>query len=234
MPPFKDYWEQNRHILQFVGIICGVGALFLAIPEPSNSAAKDALSSIQFIWLIFIGLGVIMLLVSLFTYINQIQSLAEKKFGIAFITQGSPSFIIISILISFCINLWSYASTLYVRPLRWFEGIIFLAVMGVILFLTEFQLKKFKEKLGRPTEIILRALISSTLIMFAFSFQQIITAAEFYKLETLDWWKWLAVVIISIFSVILLIEAFLEYRKNNSTNGSLSTAEETEIVVPDL
>jgi hypothetical protein len=61
----KDFWESRKHAIQLVGILCGVGALFLAIPTPENLLARPALFNIQFVWLLVVTISTTVLFVDL-------------------------------------------------------------------------------------------------------------------------------------------------------------------------
>lgn len=81
---FQDFWEKNKGVIEFVGIICGVGALFLAIPNSSNTAAQKALANIQFLWLIFIAVCIVFFFLNLYWYSYQQEQKIFKKYGFYF------------------------------------------------------------------------------------------------------------------------------------------------------
>ena len=60
----KEFWEAKKHQIQLVGILTGVGALFLSISTPTNETAGRALANIQFVWLIIITISLIVLFVN--------------------------------------------------------------------------------------------------------------------------------------------------------------------------
>lgn len=216
MPSFKDFWEKKKHILQFVGIICGVGALFLAIPLPQNTEARDALLNLQFLWLIFIGLGVTLLLLHLFSFVSDLQSFAEAKYGTRFYIIGAPTYIIIGFLITFFVNIWKYASAIYIEPLRNFEGIVITLIATSALFGIDILLNRHRERFGKLAQILFQALTFSFFVIFSVMFSTTVSNNSLYLFSQLDWWKWQIVIFLGFFSAILLIAAFFEHRKNKN------------------
>ena len=207
MPSFKDFWEQKKHILQFVAIICGVGALFLAIPEPNNLAAKNALLNLQFIWLVFITFGVIVLFFYIYTFTYEVEVAARQKYGIGFFFQGSPSYIIMGFLVLFCLNLWKYAAALYPTPLRNFEGVLATAIVGVILLGIDSLLRKYFPKLGEGAFIIADAVLWAPFITFAISIGSTISNNQPFSL--LNW----VISSLFVFGFLLLLRAYSLYSR---------------------
>lgn len=219
MPSFKDFWEKKKHVLQFVGIICGVGALFLAIPLPQNPAAQEALLNLQFLWLIFIGLGVTLLLLHLFSFVSDLQSFAERQYGTRFYTIGAPTYVVIGFLITFLVNIWKYASSIYAGPLRNFEGIVITLIAASVLFGIDILVKKHRGRLGELPHILLQAASVSFIGVFGFILGTTVSSDKLYLFGQLDWWKWQIVMLIGFFSTALLIAAFFEYRRSNKTSN---------------
>lgn len=119
---FQDFWEKNKSVIEFVGIICGVGALFLAIPSSGNAAAQKALANIQFMWLIFITVSIIFFFLNLYWYSYQQEQKIFEKYGFRFEIRGSISYLMMGFTITFIISIWQYAFALYPEPLRFFGG----------------------------------------------------------------------------------------------------------------
>ena len=108
----KKFWEQNKHQLQLVGILIGVGALFLSIPIPEIEEAAEALKKIQLIWLLIVTISTGLLFVNLhkLSRLYEIDSTKDKD-GFNFDETIS---IVIGLTIAYFIsNMWIYAYSLY-------------------------------------------------------------------------------------------------------------------------
>lgn len=165
---FQDFWEKNKEVIQFVGIICGVGALFLAIPSPTDTAAKSALANMQFIWLLFIAISTIFLFLKLYYYFYGKEREMFNKYGFRFELQGSASYILMGFTMTFAISLWEYASATYPQPLKLFSG----TILGVLIFLAAsvvfYFLRKFKDKMSVMVYGIIDSCIQSVFYVSAF------------------------------------------------------------------
>ncbi|MDP3735015.1 MAG: hypothetical protein Q8R39_01150 [bacterium] len=132
---FKDYWEQKKHLIQLVGILTGVGALFLSITPPENVDARQALSNIQFVWLVVITFSCSVLFISFLNFSVDVEKHYGSKWAVNL--KETLSLVIFLSLLYFLKNLWAYIIGLYSSSFWDFlQGIyvgIFITV-GVIFF----------------------------------------------------------------------------------------------------
>lgn len=107
----KEFWESKKHLVQLIGILLGAGALFLAIPRPESVKAQDALANIQFIWLVFITCGVVVLFVQFFNLTVDVERKIRENYRID--VSETLSVLILLTLLYLVYNLWSYIIDLY-------------------------------------------------------------------------------------------------------------------------
>jgi len=108
---FKDFWEAKKHLIQFIGILAGIGALFLAIPKPDNVKAGVALAHIQFIWLIILSISVVVLFIHFLGLVVKWEKEFDKKSG--FDLTETISMIVSLTVIYLISNLWIYMINVY-------------------------------------------------------------------------------------------------------------------------
>ncbi len=108
----NEFWEQNKNQLQFVGILIGVGALFLSIPIPEVEKAAEALKKIQLIWLLIVTIAVALLFVSLFK-LSRLYEINSTKDKDGFNFDETLSFVVVLTSVYFIVNMWIYAYSLY-------------------------------------------------------------------------------------------------------------------------
>ena len=78
----KEFWQAKRHVVEAAGIVTALGTLFLTIPQPvHNDKARDALASLQFVWLILISISVIVLAWNAFLFAAAVEEKAHSKYG---------------------------------------------------------------------------------------------------------------------------------------------------------
>ncbi len=163
MLPFEEIWKKKRPLFELVGIVCGVGALFLAIPTPTNTQAANALLQIQFIWLLFIGLAVIALLINMIVFVSEMQNKIEQKLRGKFFIWGSPTVFIGALIVSFCVSLWNYAVAIYPRPLHEFLYLAASVATGACLFAGEYFLGKYAPMSKGTPSALVHAVLFGTL-----------------------------------------------------------------------
>jgi len=106
----NKFFEENRHVFEFIGILIAIGAIFLAIPAPDNSKAKDALMDVQLIWLIIISFSVIVIAFKFIGFFIGLEDRAKLK-KLDF--DGSLVNIPILVSLVFLFYLWKYIFVLY-------------------------------------------------------------------------------------------------------------------------
>lgn len=107
----KQFWKNKKHLIQLVGILTGVGALFLSVPPPDNLKAREALSNVQLVWLLIITITVVLLFVEFIQLSDRWEKDLMKRKGID-ITETISMFVsITSFYVIF--NLWVYIINLY-------------------------------------------------------------------------------------------------------------------------
>jgi hypothetical protein len=144
---FGDFWRAKKDIIQFASILTGIGALFLAIPKPDNVTAAGALANIQFIWLLFITFGVLIVFINLWLFILAAESKAKNKFG--FRSTESISLSFFGLIVWFLINIWKYTISLYEGSLAGFLQWVELGLGGIVSILTYMILLKIKPKISK-------------------------------------------------------------------------------------
>ena len=135
MPMFSEFWKQNKHQLQFVGILIGVGALFLAIPIPEVEKAAEALQKIQFIWLLIVTISTTLLFVKLYK-LSRLYELDSRKSKDNFDFDETISIVIGVTIAYFVINMWAYAYSLYKEAFFDFVNTVKFGVSAFLFALT--------------------------------------------------------------------------------------------------
>ena len=107
----KEFWEAKKHLIQFVGILAGVGALFLTIPRPQDAAAGIALANIQLVWLLILSISTIVLFFNFVILIARWEKDYKKRKNFDLTeTFSTIAMLTTSYLI---INLWIYIIHIY-------------------------------------------------------------------------------------------------------------------------
>lgn len=139
---FKDFWENEKHIIEATGILTAIGALFLNINLPENELARNALLNIQMLWLLIISIMSILLFVTFWSLAIKIENKIEKKisqkmyyniFGISIGMTG----------IWFLQNLWKYLFGLYKQELSNFLSSLSYVAFGVGLLIVVYFANKY-------------------------------------------------------------------------------------------
>ncbi len=102
---------------------------------------------LQFIFLLFITAGVFVLFANFYWFLFHIEEGINKKHNFILL-QGSASFLIMGLIISFGVNLWKYALALYHDPLISFiynvEQAVAWLIFGIVLYFFEKYFKNHK------------------------------------------------------------------------------------------
>jgi hypothetical protein len=138
---FKKFWEQSKDQLQFVGILIGVGALFLSIPVPEVEKAAEALHKIQIVWLMIVTISSMLLFVKLYT-LSRLYELNSTKDIDGFNFDETISTIIGVTIAYFVINMWIYASSLYQEAFSDFANIARFGVSALLASITYYCWRK--------------------------------------------------------------------------------------------
>lgn len=211
---FHDFWENNKEVIQFVGIICGVGALFLAIPSPTDAAAKNALANMQFIWLIFIAISTIFLFMKLYYYFYNKEREVFKKYGFRFELQGSASYILMGFTMTFALSLWEYASAIYPQPLKLFSG----TILGVSIFLSASVAFYFIRKLKNKLQDIIYAIVDSSILsLFYVSAFTVVNAISYNRPTSIEDYTY-SVVLLFLLAMLLRVINIRRRRKKEVSN----------------
>lgn len=107
----KDFWENKKYLIQLVGILCGVGALFLAIPVPTNEEESKALANIQFIWLVIVTISTTVLFIQFLLLANAWEKNLRDTKGLDM--TETVSVLVFSTLVYLLVNIWQYFLNIY-------------------------------------------------------------------------------------------------------------------------
>ena len=158
---FKSFWDRKKYIVELVGIIVAIGALFLAIPIPEQERAREALMDIQFFFLLLITIG---LLVFFDTFLLplakelKIKVKTEDKFIINGLTLA-----VLSLFFWLIFNLWDYILALYESSLINFiksNHLALVVILGTVFF---FYIENNGNKISKLTQVFAYSIISSAL-----------------------------------------------------------------------
>ncbi len=108
---FQLFWDEKKEGLTFAGFLLATGAIFLNINIPENTAAKIALSNLQFLWILIISLTSVWLGFSFLKFTWKVEEHYRKKTGLD-ITSGISTVVLASIA-WFLYNTWKYTISLY-------------------------------------------------------------------------------------------------------------------------
>lgn len=197
----KEFWEKKKHLIQLVGILTGVGALFLAISPPENVDARQALANIQFMWLVVITLSCSTLFISFHSFSIDLEKQLGSKWGID-LKETVSLFIILS-LVYFLTNLWTYIFSLYSSSVWDFlqgTNMGIMALLGAFFFHYFWRIaEKIKKYRDRIFFMIGAYLLISALVGF-------LSLLMSHKGLDFPLWQWLLVSgVIFIFMVVMTV-----------------------------
>jgi hypothetical protein len=172
-PSFSKWWNAHGSKFQFVGILIGIGALFLNIQIPDNEIAKTALLNLQFMWLFVITISLVILLWNLWMFSHDVEKSIEKKFR--FRIPSTFSILTLAVSIFLIGSLWNYIYSLYgvqlldfldliALPLEFFVFAVFAKVIGLIF--NKLQNINFNFLISSMVVICVTALIRAALLQF--------------------------------------------------------------------
>jgi hypothetical protein len=160
----KEFWEKKKYLIQMVGYLTAIGALFLNIPMKDNQIANNALLNIQFFWILVITICVILLLSNVFIFLVKTEKYLEKKLGTEIDFTISLIFLILGVF--FIFNLWKYTSQVYFPIIKKIYPLIGGLLGGLIgTFLVVFDSKVLsKQKLHWITRYLFLGIIGSSML----------------------------------------------------------------------
>lgn len=124
------FWEQNKRILEIAAAVTAIGALFLAIPAPTEEKAREALAHIQFLWLFLISLLLLVVFTSLFLFTVLVEREVKGKYKFDF--QSTISVIVLILAGTFVFRLWQYILAVYRQPMIETLRFLNIPVMGTV------------------------------------------------------------------------------------------------------
>lgn len=131
----KEFWEHKKHLIQLVGILTGIGALFLSINLPENLQAREALANIQFVWLCIITISTFILFLEFMRLSIDWEATTLHTKGINFV--NTISYLVAVTQIFLIYNLWMYLTNLYndsILNYFWTSYIVLLSIMSTFIF----------------------------------------------------------------------------------------------------
>lgn len=126
----KQFWKNKKYLVQFVGILAGIGALFLSISPPDNLKAREALANVQLVWLLIITITVVLLFIEFIQLSDRWEKdmMIKKGFDI---TDTISMFVSLTALYVI-FNLWIYIINLYNNSLWDFLRTVNFAIFSLI------------------------------------------------------------------------------------------------------
>jgi hypothetical protein len=70
---FNKFLEEKKSVLQTIGILIAIGAIFLTIQPPENPVAKEALMKLQFFWLYTVTVSIFILYFNIFDFLRGVK-----------------------------------------------------------------------------------------------------------------------------------------------------------------
>jgi hypothetical protein len=175
---FNEFWKQRGHLIEFVSLLCGVGALFIAIEPPESSPAATALLNIKLFWLLTITVSIVILFVNLWLYLYYLEREIKESRGLDLVETVSVALALgVAWLL---LNLWIYILNLYSDSLREVTKWTVPGSSALVAAGSAYILRRFKN-ISHFTRTLFYA-CSVTLFFFAF-FIFINPGRPFY----LDW-----------------------------------------------
>jgi hypothetical protein len=105
----EEFWSKKKHLVQFLGILIAIGAIFLSIGTPQDASAAEALQNIQLGWLVIITAGHLLLFWELFSLMLKFERRLEAQDTLSMFAAGIALFILT--------NLWIYIFHIYKKGL---------------------------------------------------------------------------------------------------------------------
>lgn len=195
----KEFWEDKKHIIQLVGILAGVGALFLSIAPPDNVEARQALANIQLVWLIIISLSCGTLFISFHNFFIDLEKHYSSKWSIDL--KETISLIIFLSLFYIISNLWIYIIKLYSIAFWNYIQSINLGIMAVLGSIFFHFFRKVTEQIENYYKRISFVVLAYTLLSILVSSISLIIN---YKGVSFPLWQWLLVSVVFFFLLIIM------------------------------
>lgn len=187
---FNEFWNKNKNIIECVGILSALGALFLAIPLPENERAKEALIQVQFLWVFIISIAMMAFGWAFMKFAFKLNDYLEKK--MSWNTNNFIGVFAAMVFLYVLTGLWRYMFALYqnewTRFMESTEG-IFIAV--IILAEIEIIIRIYKKFANSKTRFVLALFTSLLLAPFPFLWIQFahlsFEVGNFLKLFFIFW-----------------------------------------------
>lgn len=196
----EEFWNQKKHLIQLLGILIGVGAIFLNIPTPDNQNALVALRNVQLAWLIIITISQAFLFWQLFSLTIRIEKRTKEKMHLS--TDAISTFFF-GLAIWILWNLWSYMLSIYNTNLVSFlhSGFIGAAVSALILTVSIFVISRIK--LEKHWEILAIFVITAPVLGLWSEGQKLSFQIFGWLLATLYWYIVQSIAVTSAILVVL-------------------------------
>lgn len=162
--PFKKFWDSNKELVSFTGIVIAIGSMFLRVPIPEQLKAAEALQMIQFLSIFIMSIAIVWLWLSFLSFSYQLESHFSKKTGLNL--SDTISNAVFMLIFYFVYNLWVYIISLY--KTQWqkvigsFQNAVGVIVIALVIYFTN-KIYDNKEVHSRLS-IILRLIGSSLLV----------------------------------------------------------------------
>jgi len=157
---FNLFWQKEKILIGFTGLVATLGALFLNIPVPAVEDARLALANIQVFWLVLLTLSLTKLFFSFTALVIKTERDIKRKYdlpvGAFSLTIGITFLVVIG-------NFWRYIIDLYGKSFFDFMNIIFPALVAMACMVLLLYVEKNRGKFTRFSYIIILSFIIAAL-----------------------------------------------------------------------
>src|SRR2546422_6164648 len=86
------FWDKYRYLVEVTAFVTALAGIFLAIPDPEQEAARNALLNLRFVWLFLTTLAIGSLIVVLLMHVQteRVKNMRDAFF----VAKGSLSLLI--------------------------------------------------------------------------------------------------------------------------------------------
>jgi len=221
----KNFWNKKKHLIQLVGILTAIGALFLSIPLPENEKASFALLNIQAIWLLIISVSLLVLFINFWLLAEEFEEKTKIKHKFETnVLSTAILLIIIYLLINLYLYLFHVHKATLIKFISHFVAFFMLLILSLFYYLVNKTKSVFKNKylkiILKITNIIIPIIIVALGLMLSTSLTE--TGFNFRIISLIDSFLGLLIVCTLILPIVVLLEKDLSKRMKEKISTIIS------------
>ncbi|MCX6716322.1 MAG: hypothetical protein NTV72_00110 [Candidatus Taylorbacteria bacterium] len=101
----KEFWDKNKSLIEFTGVMAALSGIFINIERPSNILALEALTNLKVFFLIVL---LVFLIILSYSFIKMIYIYKGQNFKSTLLVRIFKSIIVATVFIYVILNLSRY------------------------------------------------------------------------------------------------------------------------------